>query len=91
MKATIEIPDDLYRTVKAKSALQGRSVRSVTIELFERWLAEEASASTAASRLDALEEWLALGLEASRRAPAGPTATEILAADRNRLEPAGDR
>jgi hypothetical protein len=42
MKATIEIPDELYRKVKAKSALQGRTVRSVTVELFERWLAGDA-------------------------------------------------
>ena len=34
MKATIEIPDDLYRQVKAKSALEGRAVREVTEALF---------------------------------------------------------
>ena len=33
MKATIDIPDDLYRKVKAKSALEGRPVRQVAIEL----------------------------------------------------------
>ena len=38
MKATIDIPDDLYRRVKAKSALQGRPVRAVAIELFQDWL-----------------------------------------------------
>lgn len=40
MKATIEIPDDLYRLVKAKSALEGRPVREVTAELFRRYVAE---------------------------------------------------
>ena len=40
MKATIDIPDDLYRRVKAKSALEGRPVRSVAIELFQQWLGE---------------------------------------------------
>lgn len=34
MKVTIEIPDDLYRRVKAKSALEGRPVREVAEELF---------------------------------------------------------
>ena len=29
MKATMHIPDEMYREVKAKSALLGRSVRSV--------------------------------------------------------------
>lgn len=40
MKATIELPDDLYRRVKAKSALEGRSIRAVALELFRRWLRE---------------------------------------------------
>ena len=38
MKATMEIPDDLYRQVKAKSALEGRPVREVAIELFRRYV-----------------------------------------------------
>ena len=41
MKATIDVPDDLYRKVKAKTALQGRAVREVTIELYQRWLEQE--------------------------------------------------
>ena len=40
MKATIEIPDDLYRRVKAKSAIEGRPVRNVVIHLFQGWLGE---------------------------------------------------
>ena len=40
MKVTIEIPDDLYRKVKARSALEGRSVRAAAVELFQRWLKE---------------------------------------------------
>lgn len=39
MKATIDIPDDLYRKVKAKTAEEGRKIRDVTIELFQAWLA----------------------------------------------------
>lgn len=38
MKATFEVPDDLYRRVKAKSALEGRSVRSVVVDLLTSWL-----------------------------------------------------
>jgi hypothetical protein len=34
MKVTIEVPEDLYRQVKAKSALEGRPVREVAEELF---------------------------------------------------------
>lgn len=44
MKATIELPDELYRRVKAKTALEGRAVREVTIELYQRWLEEDATA-----------------------------------------------
>lgn len=38
MKATLDIPDDLYRQVKARSALEGRSLRSIAIHLFQTWL-----------------------------------------------------
>ncbi|HBA82901.1 MAG TPA: hypothetical protein DCZ95_02290 [Verrucomicrobia bacterium] len=38
MKATIDIPDDIYRKVKAKSALEGRAVREVAIGLFQDWV-----------------------------------------------------
>ncbi len=34
----MEIPDDLYRRVKAKSALEGRPVREVAVELFRRYV-----------------------------------------------------
>jgi hypothetical protein len=89
MKATIEIPDDLYRRVKAKSALQGRPIRAVAMELFQRWLDEDTLAAGQAPERtpeEWLEDWLRLGAELSRNAPPGPTATEILEADRNRLE-----
>ncbi len=41
MKATIEVPDELYRLVKAKSALEGRAVREVTVELYQRYVGQE--------------------------------------------------
>lgn len=37
MKATFDIPDSLYRVAKARSALEGRSLRSVAIELLQGW------------------------------------------------------
>ena len=103
MKATIDIPDGLYRRVKAKSALQGRPVRAVAIELFHRWLEEDApvarrdirptednSDEAVQARRRAtkawLDKWLQMGEEAFRDAPPGPTAREILDADRSRLE-----
>jgi hypothetical protein len=41
MKATLDIPDELYRRVKARSAMEGRPIRSVAVDLFQKWLEEE--------------------------------------------------
>jgi hypothetical protein len=83
MRTTLDIPDDLYRQVKARAALEGKSVREVTTELYGRWLAGRAE-----SRHDG-EEWLArwvkLG-DSLTELPQSPTVREILEEDRNRLE-----
>ena len=84
MKTTIDIPDDLYRRVKAKSALEGRAVREVTIELYRDWL--DKCSESKLSPAEWLENWLRLGEESLRDAPPGPTAREIIEEDRNRLE-----
>jgi len=58
MKATIDVPDDLYRKVKAKTALQGRAVREITIELYQRWLEqEEAQTPPAVSAYEMMKEF----------------------------------
>jgi len=41
MKATIDVLDERYQRVKAKTALQGRAIREVTIELYRRWLEQD--------------------------------------------------
>lgn len=62
MKATLDIPDDLYRRVKARSAMEGRPLRAVAVELFQKWLdvpAERPSPErTVAQHVDA--PWLAI-------------------------------
>lgn len=40
MKVTIDIPDDLYRRVKARTAEEGRRIREVAADLFQKWLDE---------------------------------------------------
>ena len=87
MKATIEIPDELYRQVKAKSALEGRAIREVTIELYQAWLKQEMPASEQRRPEQQLEDLFKLADELMAGAPPGPTAREILEEDRNRLEP----
>jgi hypothetical protein len=47
MKVTIDVPDALYRRVKAKSALLGRGVREVTVDVYRSWLAGEPSTAPA--------------------------------------------
>lgn len=52
MKATFQIPDELYREVKAETAREGRTVREVTISLFEQWLRQKKQLSPHASPID---------------------------------------
>lgn len=39
MKTTLEVPDDLYAMVKARAALEGRTLRAVMEELLKGWVA----------------------------------------------------
>jgi hypothetical protein len=59
MKATIDIPDDLYRQVKAKSALRGLAVREVAIGLFQGWIEErdEVASVAPAAPEEPLPSW----------------------------------
>jgi len=52
MKATFEIPDELYRAVKAETARDGRTLREVAIGLFERWLRERRRGAASAPAVD---------------------------------------
>ncbi len=85
MKATIDIPEALYRKVKAKSALLGKPVRQVTVELYQQWLGESAGQVSAGSPESWLDSWLASADAALGAAPPGPTARDILDTDRRRL------
>lgn len=46
MKATLQLPDELYREVKAETARDGRTLRDVAIQLFEQWLLQKKQAAT---------------------------------------------
>ncbi len=85
MKATLDIPDELYRRVKAKSALEGRKIREVTIELYSHWV-EEAPGGTTRTAEEWLAGWLKLADETLEGAADGPTARELLSDARGRLE-----
>lgn len=83
MKTTIDIPDELYRRVKAKSALEGKRIRDLTIELYQRWLAESWGGQQADPEAW-LRDWLHQAHEAVAAAPPGPHARELLEQDRER-------
>ncbi len=96
MKTTIELPDALYRRVKARSALEGKTVREVATSLFQQWAdgtlprgVEQPAEDTPSHGETAASEWLqrfqAIGNELSEQRPDG-SAVEQLYADRRRLD-----
>lgn len=86
MKATIDVPDELYRRVKAKSALQGRTIREVTEVLYRAWLTQDEAETSAESAEEWLEAWIRHGRDALADAPEGITATELIDKSRGRLD-----
>jgi hypothetical protein len=52
MKATFQIPDELYREVKAETAREGLTLREVTISLFEQWLRDRKRTVTPSLKVD---------------------------------------
>lgn len=88
MKVTTNLPDDLYRRVKARSATLGLTVRDITVDLYRRWLQEPDPVHSPAPTAEQwLDTWIQHGVSSLGNRPECPTATEILAADRNRLDP----
>jgi hypothetical protein len=53
MKATIDVPDELYRSVKAKSAREGRALREITVELYQRYIGEVEAPESTSRRAEA--------------------------------------
>jgi hypothetical protein len=85
MKATIDIPIDLYRKVKAAAALRGTTIRDLTTELYRRWLGE-AEPERGEQPAEWLRSWLSAADDAVREAAPGPSAREEVDAERRRLE-----
>lgn len=88
MKTSIDLPDDLYRRIKSKSALQGRAVREVATALFTAWVNEDGLSSTASasqdgnSRSDWLSDWKRLGTVIDEVDVGTPGLVDQLRADR---------
>ncbi|HEY4082761.1 MAG TPA: hypothetical protein VGM81_18910 [Burkholderiaceae bacterium] len=54
MRTTFDLPDELMRHLKARAAMEGRSLRDLTLELLERGLRAPAVAPVAAPPLPTL-------------------------------------
>jgi plasmid stability protein len=88
MKTSIDLPDELYRRVKARSAMEGRAVREVATELLTEWLdrkpspasARAATSSPPTPTRDWLYEWAALGARIAKGTTPRATATKRVGA-----------
>lgn len=88
MKTTIEPPDDLMLEVKIEAARQRRRLNELVPDLVRAGLRASRTAGPVGPQESTqwLRDWVELGPAATQDRPQGPTATEILAADRLRLE-----
>jgi len=88
MKTTIDLPDDLVTEIKIEAARQHRKLNDLVPELLRDGLHAQRlpSQGRAADGRTWLDAWIELGRTATTGLPAHPTATEVLAADRDRLE-----
>jgi hypothetical protein len=92
MKTTIEVPDELFRKVKAKAALQNVRIKELVTALLERWINERAPAppgepdAEARRRVEEMDAWLAewqrIGTEIEQKSVDPRSMVEILNADR---------
>jgi hypothetical protein len=88
MKTTVDLPDELVIEIKIEAARQKKKLQELVPELLRAGLSARRTAAAPEGEAMAkwLDEWVALGAAATRGLPPQPTATEILAADRGRLE-----
>jgi len=85
MKITTDLPGELYRQVKAKAALEGRAVREVTEALYRAYVESPDATSRVEAGAAWVERWTTVA-DSLSLLPDGPTASEILRADRDRLD-----
>lgn len=86
MKATIDVPDALYRQVKARAAMEGRAIREVTIELYETWLGgRDAAGGQSGAQLSGaqwLAQWEEIGEEIRQKSIDSRPLSEIIISER---------
>jgi hypothetical protein len=91
MKTTIEIPDELFRAVKARAALRNVRIKDLIAQLLKGWLAEgelreRPDKEGAEQRVWEMEAWLkelqAIGRNIHEAAVDSRSLVEILHEDR---------
>jgi len=88
MKTSIDLPDDLYRRVKSKSALEGLAVREVATALFAAWVDGRIAdvptepAISGEATADWKARWQALGAAVAQSTGTDTTLVDQLRADR---------
>ena len=88
MKTSIDLPDDLYRRVKSKSALEGLAVREVATALFAAWVdgrivdLPAGSAASGETTADWKSRWQALGAAVAQSTGTHRTLVDQLYTDR---------
>lgn len=88
MKTSIDLPDDLYRRVKSKSALEGLAVREVATALFAAWVDGRIAAdpanppSSGTATADWQSRWQALGAAIAQSTGTDAALVDQLRADR---------
>lgn len=84
MKTSIDLPDDLYRRVKSKSALEGLAVREVATAWVDGRIANvpAESANSAKPNADWKYRWQALGAALAEATATDATLVDQLRADR---------
>ena len=69
MKTTLQLPDELYREIKASAALSGRSITSIVEESLRRFLADATTVEdlpplpVSSSQGDFTDEFMASGVD----------------------------
>lgn len=88
MKLTVELPDELMTEIKIEAARQRRKLKQLVPELLRAGLNARRPSNPPDGKAMTkwLDEWVELGESAMQGLPASPTATELLAEDRGRLE-----
>jgi hypothetical protein len=71
MRTSFDVPDALFRHLKAQAAVEGTTLRELLLRLIERGMASEASPAPAATALPSVRLGAPMAVRRSRLSNAG--------------------